>query len=110
MNQQQRGKRFGADAERLVAGIFRRAWPEAERTGAGMPTKIRWGQDIKGVPGYHIQVKARSKSWVWGVFLTVWQAAAAAGNLKPLLVIKVKGAPPLAVLKLEDYVNEHKRD
>lgn len=94
-------KRRGAETQRLVAAYLAdNGWPHATDAGAG-----RQGQDILGVPGLAIEVKARRD-----LSLQAWLRQAARSAGLPLLVVRPDGMGPGALptwacaMTLEDAV------
>ena len=81
-------KRRGAETQTTVATWFREhGWPYAESAGAG-----RTGNDITGVPGLAIEVKARRDFTP-----LAWLRQARTGKGLPFVVFRPDGLGPAAI-------------
>lgn len=107
MNERARKLAWSKEVERRVRDLYKRAFPDAQRA-KFMGREDREGHpDIVGVP-FHVQVKARSHTWV----TKEWEAAHRANQTAGVthLVVQDAGKQPLLVMKLEDWINERVRD
>ena len=93
----------GRESEHIVAARFVEAgFDRAEAVGSAAP-----GRDIRHVPGYAVEVKARS-----GLSLPAWlrQAKRNAGQDMPVLITRLNGQGPASVdewpviLRLGDFM------
>ena len=94
-------KRRAADTQRAVANyLAQRGWPYATDAGAG-----RQGEDILGVPGLAIEVKARRD-----LNLTAWLKQANNGRGLPIVIHRPDGYGPASIdswpatLRLDELV------
>lgn len=104
---QKRAKNWGYQVEILALRIFSNLYPGMRRTGS-----VAYKLDAADLidDNVHVQVKARSTSWIGSVYKAAEKAAAPGAVV--YLVTKAKGTaePLLVTMRLDVYVNERIAD
>lgn len=97
----QRALTWSKEVERRTRDGYRILYPEAQRTKFSY-REDKGSTDIIGTP-YHVQVKARARTWVGAAWR---EARLAAGDRVTHLVTQDKQGEVLVTMRLKDWAHE----
>lgn len=105
MPSKQRSLQWSKEVERRARDFYRILYPEAHRT-KFTTRELAGSTDIVGTP-FHVQVKARARTWIG----STWRAADSANTDggPTHLVTQDKQGEPLVTMRLKDFVECVKR-